>query len=79
MLNKDPEDLKDIIHKSHPFLNITNNLDRTISIQSSEELYDLSGISDKAIVEWMGNDLTSSASTVYAVFKLNANSYLIKV
>lgn len=79
MLNKNPEDLKVIINKLQPNMNITNNLDRTISIQNYEKSCNLSDTLNEAITEWVGTDFEKSVPMSYSIFKFNNNAYLVKI
>lgn len=79
MLNNNPENLKNIISKLDPNLEVINNNDRTIFVKGYNDINSGTVIFDNAINELAGNNLNCNPAMVYNVFPLSNDSCLIKI
>lgn len=79
MLNNNPDDLKNIIIKNNPELEVINNKDRTIYINGYTDINDIIVIFNKDIIEFIGEDSKINPLMLYDIFPLNKNSCLIKI
>ena len=80
MLDKEPEELKNLIIKYDDTLIVTNNGDRTLNIKSSGDIHEHIQAISNAVYDWLGKkDLAFPVQMVYETFFLDWNTCLIKV
>lgn len=79
MLDKEPEQLKDLIKQYDDNLTVINNGDRTINIKSSGDIHEHTQAISNAVYDWLGKDLAFPVQMIYETFFLDKNTCLIKV
>jgi hypothetical protein len=79
MLHKNPDKLKDMINKSIPDMQATNNDDRTLHVSTVSDIKSYESSLNKCIAKWASCKITCNPNMVYNIFPLSTTSYILKI
>lgn len=79
LLEKDFNELKEIMEKHTAGVTVINNEDRTFHISTSMDINDLRNIINDSISKWLGHKTTVRVGMLYNLMKMTQTDYLLMI